>query len=71
MLTRYEGFVAVLAGDDEKGYRYFGGSVSRDSRELATALREKFGAKGGGKQDMVQGQIEAKKDDIISAIMEL
>ena len=71
LLTKYKGYVAVLAGDDENGYRYFGGIADGDSRELATALRETFNAKGGGKQDMVQGQIVASKEEIKAVVMGL
>lgn len=71
MLSKYNGYVAIIAGDDETGYRYFGGSISNDSRELAAILREKFNAKGGGKPDMVQGQIEATASAITEVIMGL
>lgn len=41
------GYVAVFAGNDEEGYRYYAGSGSMDSRELAAKMREALGAKGG------------------------
>lgn len=71
MLSLYKGYVAVMSGDDENGYRYFGGSALKDSRELAAALRGRFDAKGGGKADMVQGQIKASSKEIEAVIMEL
>lgn len=54
-LTRkYSGYVGVFTGNDTEGYRYLA-----NSQLIAAALREKCGAKGGGKADMVQGQVIA------------
>lgn len=69
LLEKYRGYVAVMAGDDENGYRYFGGIAEGDSRELATAFRENFDAKGGGKADMVQGQIMGRMEEIKALVM--
>lgn len=59
-----DGYVGVFAGDDESGYRYFAGSKILDSRNIANEFKEKFAAKGGGKPEMVQGQITASKEEI-------
>ena len=61
---RYPGYVGIFAGDDNEGYRYNAGSREKDSRELAALLREKFGAKGGGSADMIQGRITALRSEI-------
>lgn len=61
---KYPGYVGIFAGDDEEGYRYNAGSRTADSRELAAMLREKFGAKGGGSADMIQGRIAAPRSEI-------
>ncbi len=56
------GYVGIFAGDDESGYRYNAGG--EDSRELAAKMKEKFGAKGGGSADMIQGRVDALREQI-------
>ena len=60
----FDGFVGIFAGDDMNGYRYNAGSRDKDSRDLASGLRENFGAKGGGSFDMIQGKVSATREDI-------
>lgn len=64
LVPKYSGYVGVFWGNDTDGYRYIVGSSTLDCRELATALREKFGAKGGGKAPMIQGNVMATKEQI-------
>ena len=64
LVPKYSGYVGVFWGNDVDGYRYIIGSSTLDCRELATALREKFGAKGGGKAPMIQGNVMAIKEQI-------
>ena len=40
------------------------GSKYKDSRIVASLLKEKLDARGGGKRDSIQGQVAACKDDI-------
>ena len=61
LVSKYSGYVGVFWGNDTDGYRYIVGSSTLDCRELAALLREKFGAKGGGKAPMIQGNVMAKK----------
>jgi alanyl-tRNA synthetase len=61
---KYPGYVGIFAGNDNEGYRYNAGSREKDSRELAALLRERFGAKGGGSSDMIQGRITALRSEI-------
>ena len=61
---KYEGYVGIFAGDDGHGYRYNAGSRDHDSRELAAGLKERFGAKGGGSPQMIQGRISAPEEEI-------
>ena len=61
---KYEGYVGIFAGDDGHGYRYNAGSRDHDSRELAAGLKERFGAKGGGSPQMIQGRIGAPEEEI-------
>ena len=55
---------AVFSGTDETGYRYVIGSRSRDVRPLNQRLKERFGARGGGKPEMVQGSLAGSGDQI-------
>lgn len=64
LVSKYAGYVGVFWGNDIDGYRYIVGSSTLDCRELATALREKLGAKGGGKAPMIQGNVAATQEQI-------
>ncbi|MDY4971354.1 MAG: alanyl-tRNA editing protein [Lachnospiraceae bacterium] len=57
LAEQYEGFGAVLVGNDADGYRYVVASRSLDCKVLAEELRNSFQAKGGGSSEMVQGTI--------------
>ncbi len=64
LVPKYSGYVGIFWGGDLDGYRYIVGSSTLDCRELAKSLREKFGAKGGGKAPMIQGNVMATKKQI-------
>ena len=64
LVPKYSGFVGVFWGNDTEGYRYIIGSQALDCREIATVLREQFGAKGGGKAPMIQGNVGAKEEQL-------
>lgn len=55
----------AFVGDDEKGYRYMAGSLTQNVEEVGKMLREKLGAKGGGRGSMVQGMVSAKKAELL------
>ena len=55
-------FSAVFVGK-ENNYRFYITS-HEDARLLLEKLKEHFEVKGGGKKDMVQGQIQGSKEDI-------
>ena len=59
----YKGWGAVLVGSDETGYRYVIASRHLDCRELASRLRERFQAKGGGSSEMIQGTLNIHGKD--------
>ena len=69
LVPKYTGYVGVFWGNNTDGYRYIVGSSTLDCRELATALREKFGAKGGGKAPMIQGNVLTTKAQIETEII--
>ena len=66
LVGTYPGYSGIFWGNDSDGYRYIIGSTSLDCRELACVLREKFGAKGGGKAPMIQGNVIAKRAELES-----
>ena len=68
LVPKYAGYVGVFWGNDTDGYRYIVGSSTLDCRNLATVLRESFGAKGGGKAPMIQGNVMASKEQIEAVI---
>ena len=64
LLERGAKVCAVFAGTDENGYRYVIGSRTEDVRPLNQMLKESFGARGGGKPEMVQGSLTGVRDKI-------
>ena len=64
VLERQVGICAVFAGTDEAGYRYVIGSRTRDTREAAKMMNEKFQGRGGGKPEMVQGSLTGNREEI-------
>ena len=69
LVEKYSGYVGVFWGNDTDGYRYIVGSSTLDCRELASVLREKFGAKGGGKAPMIQGNVAASQEQIETILL--
>ena len=63
LINMTDGYAGVFVGEDGS-YRYMIGSKDKDSRIVASLLKEKLGAKGGGKPDSIQGQVAACKEDI-------
>lgn len=57
VLQKGTGVAAVFAGTQVSGYRYVIGSREKDVRTIARQLNEKFEGRGGGKPEMVQGQL--------------
>jgi alanyl-tRNA synthetase len=53
----------------ESGYRFIIGSKHIDCRQIASLLKEKLGARGGGSQAMIQGSLQGEKEQI-SGILE-
>lgn len=64
LVQKKNGFCGVFAGSDIDGYRYVIGKQGGDARTINNELREKFGARGGGKPEMVQGSVTASRADI-------
>ena len=64
MTEKISGYCGLFCGNDAEGYRFAVGSRKKDSREMAKILRERFGARGGGKPEMVQGSVHAAESEI-------
>lgn len=64
LVEKHSGICAVFVGDDTRGYSYILGSKNIDCREIASRLREAFGAKGGGTAPMIQGQVLSTQEAI-------
>ena len=63
-MEKCEGICGAFLGNDEQGYHYILGSKTKDVREISKKLNECFQGKGGGKQQMVQGSVFGKKEEI-------
>lgn len=64
LLERGASVCGAFGGTDQNGYRYVIGSKMEDVREINQKLREKFGALGGGKPEMVQGSLTGTEVEI-------
>ena len=69
LMEEHCGICGVFCGDDEAGYRYIVGSRTLDVRETQKKLREKLGAKGGGKPAMVQGSVSGTKASVEDVLL--
>lgn len=68
LCTRYTGYCGIFVGDAQSGYTFVIGSAAKDCREAAAALRQAFGAKGGGSAKMIQGSVVAAETEIRRAL---
>ena len=59
MLTGTSGFFGIFLGDEQNGYGFCIGSKKHDCRKLLYNLKTILGAKGGGNETMIQGNIKA------------
>ncbi len=66
MSMKHDGYVGVFVGDDENGYRFNAGNQSGGSKILAEKMRCDLDAKGGGSDEMIQGKINQKEEEIRS-----
>lgn len=64
LVEKHIGICGVFSGNGEAGYNYIIGSKTKDCKEIATLLREKLGARGGGSSAMIQGYVKAKEEEI-------
>ncbi len=65
----HDGWSGVFTGSDGQGYNFvIGAGKNADAREAAALLRQKFGAKGGGSDRMVQGSVMAPEAELTEAL---
>ena len=64
MLADKVGIAAVFSGNDTDGYKYAVVSRESDVREIGKALNAALSGRGGGKPNMIQGSVAAKKNEI-------
>lgn len=62
--NKYANICAVFSGEDGKGYNYVIGSKGKDLREFIKNFNAVLSGKGGGSPQMVQGSVNATKDEI-------
>jgi alanyl-tRNA synthetase len=71
LCEKTSGLAGVFAGSPQGGYVFIIGGRGRDAREAASLLREKLGARGGGKPEMVTGSVHAEEKQIREALAAL
>lgn len=68
LTAKHSGVCGVFVGNDENGYHFIIGSANVDCTKVGAVLREKTGAKCGGKKPMIQGSVQASENDLRDAI---
>ena len=77
LCASHPGYSAIFWSDGNEGFRYIigastmDGSNSKNANEVNSILKDTFGARGGGKPEMVQGSLSAKKEEILSVLNNL
>ncbi|MCR5734322.1 MAG: hypothetical protein K6G22_06955 [Lachnospiraceae bacterium] len=69
--SRHAGICAVFSSDGDGGYNYICSWREGDARKIASFLKEKHAARGGGSELMVQGNIKASEEEIKGSLKEL
>ena len=64
LTAKHSGICGVFVGSDEIGYNFIIGSANVDCTKVGAILREKTGAKCGGKQLMIQGSVQASENEL-------
>ena len=64
----YNGICFLFAGNDEKGYRFLIESDTGDALKALAMLKEKYGAKGGGRAESIQGSFTGKIEPALTDI---
>ncbi len=67
----HKGFCSVFKGSDDNGYQYILGSTHKNCKDAGSILTNKFAARGGGSERMIQGSVQANKEDVMKCILEM
>lgn len=70
MTDQGPGICGVFGAGKDGGFRFVLGSADEDCRAVDALLREKLGAKGGGSQRMIQGNLQASEAKIREVLSE-
>ena len=65
LVEKKSGFCCVFSGSDDTGYKYIIGRKGGDAREAGKLLSQKFGARGGGQPQMIQGSVRAPRKELL------
>ena len=68
LTAKHSGVCGVFVGSDEAGYSFIIGSANVDCTKVGAILREKTGAKCGGKQPMIQGSVQVSEEQLRAAL---
>lgn len=63
LYKKHNALSGAFCGNDIEGYRFF--IVTPDAEKTKILLKEKLNASGGGRDNVLQGKTNAKKEDII------
>ena len=67
----HSGICGVFVGNDEAGYSFIIGSANADCMKVGAILREKTGAKCGGKKPMIQGSVQACEGELRAVLSDI
>ena len=71
LMKTHGGYCGVFVCTAVDNFAYIIGSKELDCREVGTALREHFDAKGGGKPEMIQGSVSgANAEELLDFLQE-
>jgi alanyl-tRNA synthetase len=71
LVKKHSGYCGVFSGNNGS-YRFIIGIEGGDARLASSALREKFGARGGGSAQMVQGSVNgASEEELRNCLVQL
>lgn len=68
LIALHAGVCGIFSGSESTGYSFIMGSSSVDVRSCANLLKEKCAARGGGSAAMIQGSVQAGKEQILQAL---
>lgn len=69
MHSVFDGTCAFFAGDETVGFRYLIERTNGDVSEINNKLKSIYNAKGGGRNDSIQGSVNIKPDEIESLFL--